>query len=535
MNARASGPGQAPVPGYGRGRFLGAGAAQAFAEAVALAVVLALPFLFGDGPRPGDLAFGLVVGPLCVILFAARAKLRRGRRRANVGREGLAALVVSASSAAICALPTVLAGSTDPVPLVAAALLAWNLGAFVLFRALAYSWPRWSALRRRRLRWEMTHAILVVVALVSTVLIIATVLLSLSTGLFLPADAGNLSPVERMLSALLALGTTIFLTVMALALILPPAALVSYFVARRTARRLESLARGAGGLREGNLAVRVEVDGEDEVSGLQKDFNAMAEDLERAMRDLRSERDNVERLLKAQRELVANVSHELRTPVATVRGYLEWALGEGGAGDARRVPEDFRGDLEVMGREMGRLGRLIDDLFVLSRAEAGSLDLEIRPTGVAPLLSRCAGAASGNAWRKGKVEVVCEAPAGLPHVLADGGRLEQAVRNLIQNAVRHTPPGGVVAVSATEAEDAVVVEVEDTGEGIPSGDLGRVFERFWRSEGARRLDSSGAGLGLALVKELAEAMGGAVSVESEPGMGSRFLLRLPRHQRPDGQ
>ena len=245
------------------------------------------------------------------------------------------------------------------------------------------------------------------------------------------------------------------------------------------------------------------------------------------MRGLRSERDRVARLLTAQQELVASVSHELRTPLATVRGYLEWALGRD-EGEERRMPEAFRGDLEVMGREVSRLGRLVDDLFVLSRAEAGSLALEIRPTDVAPILERCAEAASGEAWRRGKVEVVRDAPARMPPVHADGGRLEQAVRNLLQNAVRHTPPGGVVSVSATEAEDAVVVEVEDTGEGMPPEDFGRVFERFWRSEDARRIDRAGAGLGLALVRELVEAMGGTVSVESEPGVGSRFRVRLAR-------
>jgi signal transduction histidine kinase len=378
---------------------------RAFAEAVALAALLAPPFLVGDGTRAGDLAFGLVVGPLCAILFSARARLRGGARQGKLAREGFTTLLFAASCAAIGALPAAQNGSADPAVLVAAALCAWNFGALAFFRALAYLWPRWVALRRGRLRWEMTHATLVVVALVAAALVLAAVLVSLATGLFVPEDAGSLSATERAASGLLALGIAVFLTVAALGLLLPPAAAVSYFVARRTARRLESLARGAEDLREGNLAARVEVDGEDEVSSLQKDFNAMADDLQNAMRGLRSERDRVARLLTAQRELVASVSHELRTPLATVRGYLEWALGR---------------------------------------------------------------------------------------------------------------------------EDAVVVEVEDTGEGMPPEDLGRVFERFWRSEDARRIDRAGAGLGLALVRELVEAMGGTVSVESEPGVGSRFRVRLAR-------
>jgi signal transduction histidine kinase len=267
----------------------------------------------------------------------------------------------------------------------------------------------------------------------------------------------------------------------------------------------------------------VEVDGEDEVSELQKDFNAMADDLGSAVGELRSERDKVERLLETQRELVASVSHELRTPVATMRGYLESALyGEDS------LPKALRNDLEVVEREAIRLQRLIDDLFVLSRAEAGRLPLEIKPTDVGALLSRCADAVADAAWRTGKVEVVVVPAPDLPPALADEGRLEQSVRNLLSNAIRHTPPGGIVALGATAGRDTVAIEVKDTGDGIAPDELDRIFERFYRSDGARKLDRSGAGLGLALVRELVEAMNGSVTAESEPGSGSRFTLRLPR-------
>ena len=368
----------------------------------------------------------------------------------------------------------------------------------------------------------MTHTTLTVVAVaISSISIVVVVPLFISTA-FLP---GLFSQPQRWAEILPVVGISIFLTVVVLAAVLPPAALISYFAARRTARRLESLAHGTSGLREGNLEIRVEVDGTDEVSDLQRDFNAMAADLEGTMRDLRSERDNVERLLKTQRELVANVSHELRTPVATMRGYLESALDEV---SENRLPEGVRDDLEVMGREVIRLQRLIDDLFALSRTEAGSLPLALRPTDVATLLSRCAGAASEAAWRAGRVEVIHAAEENLPPVSADEGRLEQVVRNLLQNAVRHTPPGGIVSLNATAGPDSVVVEVKDTGEGIAPDELGHVFERFYRSDGARKLDHAGAGLGLTLVRELTEAMNGSVSAESEPGSGSRFTLRLPR-------
>lgn len=523
---RSNGPGKRGLPGRIGGVFLSATPLRAGAEGVILAAVLCLGIFLSSDERfrpDSPLLQVLVVGPLCAMLIAGRMRLGGGRRAGMLreGALGVALVAVVAVVTAVGLSATVDALRFGPeIFATASAFFVWNLGAFAFFRALAYLWPRWVGLRRSRLRWEMTHTTLIVVAVVtSSVLLVASVPYLTGT---LP---GVFSEPGRLAEILPPVGITIFLTVVALALVLPPAALVSYFAARRTARRLESLAHGTSGLREGNLEIRVEVDGTDEVSDLQKDFNAMAADLEEAMRDLRSERDNVAHLLKTQRELVANVSHELRTPVATMRGYLESALDEV---SENRLPEGVRDDLEVMGREVIRLQRLIDDLFALSRTEAGSLPLALRPTDVATLLSRCAGAASEAAWRAGRVEVIHAAEENLPPVSADEGRLEQVVRNLLQNAVRHTPPGGIVSLNATAGPDSVVVEVKDTGEGIAPDELEHVFERFYRSDGARKLDHAGAGLGLTLVRELTEAMNGSVSVESEPGSGSRFTLRLPR-------
>jgi two-component system sensor histidine kinase BaeS len=128
------------------------------------------------------------------------------------------------------------------------------------------------------------------------------------------------------------------------------------------------------------------------------------------------------------------------------------------------------------------------------------------------------------AWERGRVEVLATPPTPPLRVLADSGRLEQVVGNLVANAVRHTPPGGLVVLSAAAAGDAVSIEVKDTGEGIAAEDLPHIWERFYRGAGA---PAGGAGLGLALVKELSEAMGGAVDVESTPDQGSVFVVRLP--------
>src|SRR5262249_21347357 len=161
------------------------------------------------------------------------------------------------------------------------------------------------------------------------------------------------------------------------------ASIVGYVLARRLVRRLEQLSASAEALRGGNLAVRVPVAGSDEVSQLQQSFNSMAANLERTMGDLAAERDRVTGLLEAQRQLVAGVSHELRTPVATVRGYLESALHRDGA-----LSADLKADLDTAEREAQRLEGLIDDLFTLSRAQVGRLELRLEPTDVGALVRR---------------------------------------------------------------------------------------------------------------------------------------------------
>jgi signal transduction histidine kinase len=313
-----------------------------------------------------------------------------------------------------------------------------------------------------------------------------------------------------------------------------PATLISVVVLRQAIRRLEDLTTATAALRAGDLTARVPVAGEDEVARLQEDFNAMAADLEGAMRDLRAERDTVARLLQARRELVVAVSHELRTPVATLRAYLDSSLD--GPPDAPNAPPlPLRQDLEVMAREAVRLQRLIEDLFVLSRAEAGRLSLALEPVDTGPLLERCAAAAAPLAWERGRVDVIVQPPPQPLWARADPGRLEQVVRNLLANAVRHTPPGGLVLLTVTptapgptDPGGGVVLQVKDTGEGIPAADLPRIWERFYRGSHptATSAGDAGAGLGLALVKELTEAMGGTVTVESAAGEGSVFAVRL---------
>lgn len=423
-----------------------------------------------------------------------------------------------------------------PVAIAAFAALA-TLFSFCLCRLVARAWAAWNRRRRTRLRWALTHGLLVVSLIVA---VIAGALLTAADagGNFPDADLLGFTTMElaapqraialvivRFVPSALALFVVSLLVGI---VIVPPVAAISFPVLGHATRRLEDLSRATAALRAGDLDARSPVAGEDEIARLQADFNAMAADLQRAQEQLRAERDAVAALLDNRRELVAAVSHELRTPLATVRGYLDSALAHW----QNEPPPTLRHDLEIMTREAERVQRLIDDLFALSRAEIDRLPMAVIPADVGPLLQRIAEATSPLAWQRGKVEVLARFPEDLPKALVDPARLEQAIRNLVTNAVRHTPPGGVVLLTVEQDGAAVIVRVKDTGAGIPAADLPFIWDRFYRGEREpgqpdREHDREGAGLGLALVKELTEAMGGAVAVESAPGEGSCFSLRLP--------
>jgi signal transduction histidine kinase len=179
------------------------------------------------------------------------------------------------------------------------------------------------------------------------------------------------------------------------------------------------------------------------------------------------------------------------------------------------------------------LQTLIDDLFTLARAEVGKLELRHEPVDALNVARNCVESIAPLAWQRARVEVVCEPAAALPRALADAGRLEQVLQNLLHNALSHTPPGGIVAVSVAAEEEsaenvhrAVVLRVRDTGAGIPEDELSHIWERFYRTARSRAEADGGTGLGLALVKELVAGMGGSVAVESTLGVGSCFSVRL---------
>lgn len=392
---------------------------------------------------------------------------------------------------------------------------------FLAFRLGVRVWLFWERLRRRHLVWTFTHTQLQLVVLFAILVAIPTTLILVTQ------VEGPLYALDTWVFTILpfwSVGSAMALA--GLLVVLPPALFLAWLTARRTTRRLEALAQATAALRQGDYTAHLPVEGEDEVAQLQGDFNAMAAALETAVTELQTERDKVAALLEARRQLVVSVSHELRTPLATLRGYLE-SIRQAAEQDTEGYRCEMTHDLAVMDHELNRLQRLIDDLFTLSRAEVGKLALTVTPVDVCTLVRQRVDAAAPLAWQRERVRIVADIPADLPPVLADEARLEQILINLLRNALRHTPPGGIVAISAAVATSRICLRVCDTGEGIEQEDLPHVWERFYRGDSATAHDTQGAGLGLALAKELAEAMDGEVEVESQPGAGSCFTVRLP--------
>lgn len=494
---------------------------RAILEPLLLGTLLWSLLLIPHGHPPSfmtQLVLSVFVGPSCMLLFALRFRLPRDSWWRQHIFEVMIASVVCLMLSGMELAFTFLLQLREATTFwqygyrhyeVAVLSLVADCLAFVIFRVVVGLWMFWDRLRRTQLQWALTHAHVMVVALGAGLLILLVELLIVLV-------SHNLFLVVRTTVGL------VVLSVIGLGAVVPVSALCSYLVVRRITDRLKRLATATSILRGGNYEVRVPVVGEDEVAQLQADFNAMAADFGSTMHELQREHDRVAGLLQARRELIANVSHELRTPMATLRGYLETTLTHWD--DASQTA--LQHDLQVMENEVIHLQGLVEDLFALSRVEVGKLTLRCEPTDVGVLVKRIVETMAPLVWRTSKIEMVAEVPCELPFALVDGNRLEQVLQNLLHNAVRHTSPGGIIAVVVTVESKRIVLQVKDTGEGIAANDLPHIWERFYQTESARV--GRGTGLGLALVKEWVEAMGGTVSVESVVGEGSCFQIQLLR-------
>jgi signal transduction histidine kinase len=219
------------------------------------------------------------------------------------------------------------------------------------------------------------------------------------------------------------------------------------------------------------------------------------------------------------RQFSAAMAHELRTPLAAMRGEIEWAL------TCARSPQQYQRGLTSQLEELDRLARLINQLLTLSRAEAGEISLARVPVNLAALSGSVVDALEPVALAAG-VALACEIPEDAI-VIGDAGWLERLLLNLLDNAIKFTPPGGRILVRVAREQHGVRLDVRDTGIGIPPGALPHIFERFYRADASRSPQAEGAGLGLSLARWIADRHGATIAVESRPGEGSTFTLRLP--------
>jgi signal transduction histidine kinase len=268
---------------------------------------------------------------------------------------------------------------------------------------------------------------------------------------------------------------------------------------RRTARPIGEVMDAAEKITDGDLSARAPVYGPSDVRNLAGAFNRMAERIETNERQ--------------RRDLLADVAHELRTPLAVIRGRVE-GMRDG-------LYEADGEHLELIERETDVMARLLEDLQLLSNAEAGALRLHRERLEPRELVETAAGAFATPAG-EGGLELKTEVGTGLPSLEVDRVRIGEVLANLLANAVRHTPSGGTVTLEASTNPHGVVFTVADTGEGIPADELAHVFDRFAKSP-----ESRGAGLGLAIAKSLVQAHGGTISAESEPGRGTTIRFVLP--------
>jgi two-component system sensor histidine kinase BaeS len=314
--------------------------------------------------------------------------------------------------------------------------------------------------------------------------------------------------------ALRALGPT--LGAVALVLLVTGIAVAALLIGGPTRRRVRDLDRAARDIGLGRSGVRAAESGGDEVTALARTFNTMAAQLEERAQAL-------EDADRTRRQLLADVSHELSTPLAAIRGYVETlTMPDVQLDEATRTRY-----LGIVTEEADRLSHIIGDLLDLARLEGGGGQLRVEEVPVALLFERVRHRHAKTATERG---VVLDARVDGPETVSgDQNRLEQVLQNLVANALRHTPRGGVVTVRATRTGSGVTLSVRDTGSGIPAEHLPRIFDRFYKADQSRTGKDvpSGSGLGLSIVRAIATRHGGTISAHNADVGGAVFEVFLP--------
>ncbi len=367
-----------------------------------------------------------------------------------------------------------------------------------------------------RLRWRLSLAMMGVVFLTSVVI---TVLVAANFGYFLDAVYKNIRPslskeldkeferVDKNLRYDLDSTPELILPVFIPAII---GLIVALTVAARVAKPLEAISKAAKSVAKGDFATRVQIDTRhqnrhDEATELARNFNTMAQ--------------NLEQLESEQRFTAAAIAHELRTPITVLHSRLQ-AVKDG-------LIQVNQAEADVLLLQTTLLSRLVDDLRTLSLAQVGRLQLELTQVDFAALLENTIESYHTKATEK---KVHFELVTQPCMVCADATRLQQVLQNLLENALRHTPQNSTIWVRLSTNQTHVLLEVRDSGEGIPSEALPHLFERFYRAETSRSRETGGSGLGLAVVAAILEQHQGTVSAENHPQGGAVFRVALPRER-----
>jgi len=334
-------------------------------------------------------------------------------------------------------------------------------------------------------------------------------------GVFVAVGGLTLLASERMLETerLLELASHLILGALAFSL------LAALIVFRLLTRRLRALCAAIEAFRDGGFAeplrLAVPVAASDEIDRLARVCVEMSE-------RIAGQLDAQARAEACRRELLANVSHDLRTPLASMQGYLETLLLKADS----LAPEERHGYLQIATRHCERLGKLVGDLFELTRLEAREVRPNLEPFPIAELAQDVAQKFELQAGNAG-LRLQTTIPPDVPAVPADIGMLERLLENLIENAMRHSPAGGVIGIEVAAEGDAVELRVSDTGRGMAAEELAHVFDRYYRVDRGEAADAGHAGLGLAICRRIVELHGGSIRAESRPGAGTCFVVRLP--------
>jgi len=302
---------------------------------------------------------------------------------------------------------------------------------------------------------------------------------------------------------------------------------VSYFISMSIVKPIKEITSISMQISKGNFSKKAKVYSSDEIGNLAETFNYMMVTLDKTMRDLEDERNKMMKLEKVQRQFVANASHELRTPLTSVRGYVE-AILDGVSNDKQQE----RKHLRIILKETLRLHRLVNSLLDLSRIESGQIKIDKKDLNISEIIYRSVMKLKPIIEAQG-IQVIVDTPVNLPKVLGDEDLIDQVIINYITNAVRFTSEGGRITVRAERNKNEVYVHVIDTGTGIASEEITKIWGRFYKIDETRQLSKEGAGLGLSLVKEIMELLGGSAWVESE--VGSTFSFSLKVSEKDNGQ